>query len=480
MNHMSLIGRKKERESLLNKFVSPKSELVAVLGRRRVGKTYLIREVFQKEMFFQFTGLYRSNMSAQLNRFTHALELIQKNKIPIATPSDWFIAFDILATMISKSRSKKKKVIFLDEFPWMATNRSQFLTAFTDFWNSFASNRKDLMIIICVSSASWMINKVLRNKGGLHNRVTERIILEPFSLSETASFLKKKNIKMDRYNITQLYMAIGGIPFYLEQINMGESASQAMDRLCFQKGSILQLEYKELFSSLFTNSSKHESIIEILIKHPNGLSRNELLKKSKLNSGGGSTSILEELMHSGFISISVPYGNKRNQKIYKVKDFYTLFYHKYIKKYSHRNENVWQKISATPSWRSWSGLAFENICMAHIMQIKKALKIDGILSEASTWQSIKTDESPGAQIDLLIDRADGIINICEIKFSINPYIITKDYAQKLRLKLSSFKHNTKSKKTLFPTMITTYDIVNNKHSHGFIQQSVVLDDLFKS
>ncbi len=475
---MEVVGRFFEKAELLKKLHSSKAELIAVLGRRRVGKTYLIRTYYQKNMFFQFTGLYQGVMEDQLMRFTQTLQRAQRSKHAIAQPQNWFEAFDLLTEMISRSRSKKKKVIFLDEFPWIATNKSKFLTAFTDFWNSYAVNRSDLIVVICGSAASWMINKVLKDKGGLHNRVTGRIILQPFTLGETQAFLRFKKIVINKQGIVQLYMALGGIPFYLDQIEIGESVDQAIDRLCFRRGSLLQLEYDELFKSLFTNADRHEKIVELLAKYPAGLYRDDLLKKAKLKTGGGVTHILDELMQSGFIWIDVPYGKKRNQKKYKLKDYYTIFYMKYIKANRNKSEKVWQKIASTPSFKSWSGLAFENVCMDHILQIKKALQIEAIISKASVWHSKSTDEMQGAQIDLVIDRADGIINICEIKYYNSPFVITKSYAMQLRTKMASFQHFTKTRKALFPTMITTYGLIKNQYSEGFIQNNIVMEDLF--
>ncbi len=474
---MSIIGRKLEQKQLLSKLDTNKSELVAILGRRRVGKTFLVRSTFQENLFFQFTGLYKGNLGDQLIRFNKTLQGAGGKKQ--ATPSSWFEAFDGLKNLIQKVRSKKKKVIFLDEFPWMATNKSKFLTAFTDFWNSFASTRSDLVIIICGSSASWMINKVLKNKGGLHNRVTDRIFLEPFTLHETERFLVKKNIRAGMFDIVKLYMAFGGIPFYLDLIEKGESLPQAIDRLCFKKNAPLQLEYNELLSSLFDNASSHKTIIELLSKHPQGLVREVLLKKSKLNSGGGFTTVIEELEYSGFINSILPIDKTKNEKIYKLRDFYTLFYLHQISQKPLKKGNTWLNLFNTPSVNTWSGYAFENLCHNHIEQIKKALKIDGIVSEYGAWRNKPSDGIKGTQIDLVINRADGIVNVCEIKFMREAFLITSDYAHKLRLKLSIFKQLSGTKKSVLLTMITANGVVKSKHSMDLVQNEITLEDLFK-
>lgn len=476
---MNFVGREKERERLLKKLKSDRAELIAILGRRRVGKTFLVKEVYRDNLFFHFTGLYKGRLKEQLSRFAKQINESLGTGMAVAIPENWFEAFDLLRSLIEGKKSKKKKVIFLDEFPWMATNKSRFLTAFTDFWNGFAVDRKDLIIVICGSSASWMINKIYKSKGGLHNRVTEKISLAPFKLKEVELFLRKKNIQISKIDIVNLYMVMGGVPFYLEQMEKGESIVQALNRICFEEDGLLQKEYDELFSSLFDNSKKHEKIVEVLSTHPRGLNREDLLKKTKLKSGGGFSAILDELEQSGFISNHTIYGKKKKDKIFKLKDFYTLFYLKYIKKNKSQTTNAWENISLSASWRSWSGLAFENVCFAHIPEIKTALKISGILSDTGTWNAVGTSEMKGSQVDLLFDRSDGIINICEIKFSKTEFIITSDYAKKLREKLLSFQYFTKTKKAIFPTMITTYGLVENKHSNEFIQNEITMAAFFK-
>ena len=473
---MSVVGREKIREKLKGRLAIPKADLIAILGRRRIGKTYLIKQVLEKEIAFHFSGLYQGTLTDHMERFSRALQDVTASPAPV--PKSWFEAFDLLRDFISSKRSRKKKVIFLDEFPWMATNRSKFLTAFTDFWNSYASMRNDLMVIICGSSASWMINKVLKNKGGLHNRVTDRIILEPFTLGETKKLLRKNGVVISDIEIVKLYMAIGGIPYYIEQMQRGESTVQFIDRTCFRKNGMLRLEYGELFASLFDDSHKHHSIIEVLGEHPKGMTREKLLARTGLNSGGGTTAILHELSSSGFIDSQVPYGYKKKEQLYKLKDHYLLFYLKYIKGTRVGQKNVWTKISTSPTYKSWSGLAYEQICLEHIDKIKEALKIDGISTSHGSWHTKGNDTISGAQIDLLIERADNIINLCEIKFSNTPYTITKEYDMNIRHKMAAFNHITKNKKAIFPTMITAYGTTDNQYSRELIQQTVTAEQLF--
>jgi uncharacterized protein len=475
---MELIGRQFEIGKLRSKLESTQSEMIAVYGRRRVGKTFLIKEVFKNEMVFHFTGLYKGTPEEHLVEFSKTLNKYD-NRIKKHQPhSNWFDALDALKEYVSSLRRRTKKVIFLDELPWMATDRSRFLTAFSNFWNAWASNRTDIVVVICGSSASWMINKVVKDKGGLHNRITTSIRLEPFNLYETELFAKKINPSLQREQIIKLYMVFGGIPFYLSKINNGESAIQSIDRLCFVKNGELRKEYDILFASLFNASANHLQVVEKLAQHPNGLTRNEITKKTKLKTGGGLTKLLEELLESGFIAQYIPFGKSAKDAKIKLIDAYSLFYHKYIANHTSGSYRSWEKIAATPTWASWSGLAFENICMQHIAQIKKALKIDGIETAISAWHHKGNDEMKGAQIDLLINRADGVINVCEIKYSTEMYFITKKYAEELRLKIASFKYFTKTRKSIFPTLITNIGLQKNIYSSGFISQHINEDVLF--
>ena len=480
LNSMELVARYAEISYIKGKLKSDKSELIAIVGRRRVGKTFFVKEVFKDQMFFHFTGLFQSDLTEHMERFGKTLDRYQSEQIPVKTPASWFEAFDYLRLVVERSKIRKKKVIFLDEVPWMATNRSRFLTAFTDFWNGWASARNDIMVIICGSAASWMIRKVLKSKGGLYNRITGLIHLKPFSLGETQNFLHKKGIVVNQKSMIDLYMIFGGIPYYLDQVNMGESVVQAIDRLCFSKSAVMRSEYAELFASLFDMSETHQRIVEALSNHPRGLVRNELIAKSNSASGGGFTRTIEELEQSGFISAYIPFGKKNKDKLFKLTDPYTLFYLKYMKDSQLGTKGVWEKISKSPSWYSWSGLAFENICYLHSEQIKKALKIDGIQSEAGAWHQTGNEEMIGAQIDLLFDRADGVINICEIKYSNESYVITGALAKTMRQRISSFRYFTKTKKAIFPTLITPYELIENKHSIGFIQNVVTMKVLFEA
>jgi AAA+ ATPase superfamily predicted ATPase len=470
---MSLIGRKKEKMLIESALKSKKAELIVVYGRRRVGKTFLIRETCKNFIRFEFVGMNKASAKEQLRLFS--MTLYNYTKIKNKIPTNWLEAFQQLKEYCDSMSGPKKNVIFIDEFPWLDNNKSSFLKAFDNFWNSYAVKRNDLLVIVCGSAASYMINKIIRNKGGLHNRLTEKIRVEPFNLYETELLLKKNKVVLTRYDILQLYMIMGGIPHYIEKIQTGESAVQAIDRLCFEKDGFLRNEFSNVFASLFDQADNHEKIIRTLAEIRKGLTRNELIKKSKLASGGNLTQTLKELEESGFIEHYSPYGNSKNA-LYRLSDEYSAFYIKYIEHNKPSKSPVWSKLQHQASYRSWAGFSFETICIKHVEQIKESLKISGVNSNSGNW--IEKNEQQGAQIDLLIDRDDNVINICEIKFHNAPFTIDKKYAAELIRKQNTFKTCTKTKKSIFLTFITTYGLTNNEYYRQLVQNSLSLDDLF--
>lgn len=455
-----LIGRVHEHELLERKYQSDKSEFVALYGRRRVGKTFLVRSVFKQRFTFQLTGLSGANLKTQLQNFNYAVQE-QHPLIKLESLSSWMEAFQVLKKIIEKSR-QKKKVIFMDELPWLDTQNSGFIQALEHFWNSWASARKDVLLVVCGSAASWMIHKLINNKGGLHNRITLRIRVEPFTLRECAAFMKYKKIQLDHYQLIQLYMVLGGIPFYWDEVQKGMSAAQNINRLCFMPEGLLSNEFSNLFKSLFNRAERHETIVEALAKKSMGLSREELIVHTGIANGGNFTRLLQELEESGFIRKYIPFGKKNRDSLFQLCDFYSLFYMKFLQLHKRTTERDWMKMIDNPAYRAWSGYAFEQICLMHSKEIKKALGISGVETSEFSWRS--SLYSNGAQIDLLIDRRDGVINLCEMKFAMHPFTIDKKYAAELRNKLGVFKQETNTRKALFLTMITTFGTKKNIYS----------------
>jgi hypothetical protein len=473
-----IVGREREKSKLDQIMASKKSEFITVYGRRRVGKTYLIREYFAPNFDFHLTGMANVNTGKQLLNFHVTLARQTSAYLKKETPRSWIEAFQYLMDHLESIPGKRKKVVFLDELPWLDTARSDFMAALEHFWNSWATNRKDIVLVTSGSAASWMINKLINSHGGLHNRVTERIRLRPFNLRETEQFLKYHNHAVDRYQILQIYMVTGGIPFYLEALQPGKSAWQNIDDLCFRRDALLATEFPNLFASLFKKADKHEQIVEALATKRKGMTRTELMKVTGLKTGGTLTKVLNELEESGFISTYAPFNKKIRDRLYRLSDFYSMFYLRFIRDNNHYDKDFWLTTIDNPAHRAWAGYTFEQVCLAHVPQIKKALGIGGILTTTSSWQSSETGK--GAQIDLVIDRRDRSINLCEAKYSINPYKITKAYDKVLRNKVGAFQAETKTRKTLYLTMITTFGLAENEYAHSVVRNQLTMDALFKA
>ena len=469
-----IIGRKEEQQILHSAAQSENSEFVAVYGRRRVGKTYLIRETFGYKFTFQHTGLAKGNTKEQLFSFAISLRDAGYDDCPI--PKSWLEAFSLLSTYL-KNSTDEKKIVFLDELPWMDTPRSNFISAFEHFWNGWASARKDIVLIICGSATSWIINKVINDHGGLHNRVTKQIALQPFTLKECEMFAKSKGLEMSRYQLAECYMVLGGIPYYWSLLEKGLSLAQNIDKIIFAKNGKLSNEFNQLYASLFKSPEQYIDIVTALGKKKAGMTREEIIAATDKYSNGALSKVLDELEYCGFIRKYNGFDKKSKQAIYQLIDNYTLFYFKFIQQNENNDEHFWSASIDSAMHRAWSGLAFERLCMAHTQQIKAALGIAGVLSNVYSWRKEADETSDGAQIDLLIDRKDQVINLCEMKYSLSEYIIDAEYEQKLRNKKSAFINATNTRKAVHLTMVTTFGIKTNVHS-GIVQNEVKLDDLF--
>ncbi|HEB62840.1 MAG TPA: ATP-binding protein [Bacteroidetes bacterium] len=473
-----LIGRKEEKKILKKALESSEAEMISVIGRRRVGKTYLIREMYKKEIVFEISGLQDATGKEQLRNFANQLKKFSHSKITIPPPKDWLDAFFMLEEYLSQAKMKKKSVIFFDEVPWLATHKSGFLKGLTWFWNSWAVQQK-IVVVICGSSASWMIQKILRNKGGLHNRVTKRIRLHPFNLSETEAFLASKKIRLARFQLLQLYMAMGGIPHYLKEIEGGKSATQNIEKICFRDTGLLRDEFLNLYPALFEHSNHHVAIVRALAVKPSGMTRVDLIKKAKLKDSGRITKVLDELSESGFITAYPAFGKKKKSKLFRLTDEYSLFYLRFIENNLLEKEGIWLALSQGQSYKIWCGYAFENICLKHISQIKKALGISGVYTRASSFFKKADAISSGVQIDLLIDRNDQTINVVEIKFHTRQFTISKDYARKLREKVHVFREYSKTQKQIFLSFISVFGIKPNVNSIGLVDNDLNVDVLFE-
>jgi predicted AAA+ superfamily ATPase len=477
-----VIGRENEFKTLKKLYESNESQFIALYGRRRVGKTHLIREFFgDKGIYLEATGIRKGSLRMQLENFTSAFSDLFYRGLAIKPPTNWREAFALLTQAIEVAPKNKKIIVFLDELPWLCTKRSLLLENLDYFWNSKWSRIKNVILIVCGSAASWMIEKIINAKGGLHNRLTKTMLLEPFTLKQTADYLKSRHITVSQQKVLELYMVMGGIPYYLKAIERGVSAVQAINDLCFNKNGLLFNEFDKLFSSLFDAAELNTLIMRTIAKTRSGVSRTELLGALKLKSGGVFNARINELIAAGFVQRFVPYGRKSKDHYYRVIDEYTLFFLRWIEPFTVNPRSLpsnghWQKVANSPEWRAWSGYAFEEVCYKHVNQIANALGLQHTAWIAGSWRIITKEE--GAQIDLLYDRDDGVISIGEIKHSQSVYEIDKATAKALMQKLELFQKYTGTHKDLKLVMITSNKIKVNLWYKELVARAVTLEDLF--
>ena len=474
---MNIAGRKQEIEVLEGLLQKSSPEFVAVYGRRRVGKTYLIREVYKDHIVFECSGLHQKSMGQQLENFWLTLQEYRNTSASTLPPNSWLQAFSQLKMYLNSLETNEKKVIFLDEIPWFETPRSGFLAALGNFWNAYCSKHSDIILVICGSAASWIIKKVLNDRGGLHNRVTSHIRLMPFSLLETQKYLEMQQVQLTLKDIAQLYMCVGGIPFYLSHVKAGKSVPQILDDLFFLPQAALEREFQNLYAALFKNSTLHEQIVAALSSKNKGLSRQELITQIKSNSGGGLTTALKELIECNFVQETIPYFANSKIVRYRLVDEFTLFYFRFLKK--QKTKNSWLQICAKPKYKTWSGLAFENICLKHIEQIKQKLGIAGIITQDFSWTYKGNTLEKGAQIDLVIDRSDNCVNLLECKFHDGTFEMTKKDVAELNQKKEVFKEKTKTRKNVFLTFLSVFGVKKNRHYLSIVTNQLLIDDLFQ-
>lgn len=472
-----LIGRKEAQETLINALASDSSELVGVFGRRRVGKTYLVKHVYQEHITFEITGLEGSSNTKQLGYFSKQIDLYAQSPVPSKKPKNWLEAFFRLANFLDKQPKDKKQVVFLDELPWLAAHKSEIIMGLSWFWNSWAE-RRHVVVVISGSAVSWMIQKVVNDRGGLHNRITKRIFLYPFTLAETEAYLQHRHIFFDRYQITQIYMILGGIPDYLKEIQGDKSVSQNINDLCFSKNGLLHDEFSKLYPVLFANPDKHIKIVKALAAARQGLSCSIIRKNAGLSEEDNTPKLLQELDRSGFITDYYPFEKNKKEQFYRLTDEYSLFYFRFIEHYKDEGNDTWQTLSQTQSAKEWADYAYANACLKHIQPIKKALGISGVYTQSSTFLKKGTKTKQAAQIDLLIDRNDRIINLFEIKFCDATFVLSETEANTLRHIMQRFRQSTGTKRYLIMTLMTTFGIEHNKYSLGLFEKVLTMDALF--
>jgi AAA+ ATPase superfamily predicted ATPase len=480
-----VVARQAEQAILQEALTSRDPEFIAVYGRRRVGKTHLVRGFFgTRAHLFELTGMKDASLRAQLGNFADILGKSFGSRLPVPVPASWLDAMKLLAAAVEERGSRQNVVLFFDELPWLAGRRSGFLEALGYFWNSWVSRFPHVSVVVCGSAASWMLDRVIHHKGSLHNRITRRIRLLPFSLRETKAYLRYRKVFLSTRQLLEIYMVMGGVPAYLNQVRPGQSAAQNIDIACFSKDGYLADEFDLLYASLFTKAERHRKAVELMAQHPGGVTRQMLIEATGL-AGGALTGVLRALGESGFISVDVPLGKRSRDSTYRLIDEYTLFYLRWIRKapkrvFTSNESGYWLQNYATPAWRVWAGLAFEAVCRKHTREIRHALSIGGVAATEATWfYRPRSKDEDGAQIDLLFDRADQCVTLCEMKFTDSPYRITKRYAGDLRRKLTVFRQHTNSRKSLFLVMVTAEGLTPNTYSDELVSAVVTAEDLLR-
>lgn len=478
----AIIGREKEISELKELYDSDKSEFVAVYGRRRVGKTFLVDEALKGKITFRHAGLSpvdeygkKNALKDQLKHFYFSLQMHGMKKS--RCPSSWMEAFFMLSQLLEDKDVGKRQVVFLDELPWLDTPRSGFITAFEGFWNTWGCHRDNLMLVVCGSANSWMLDNLVNSHGGLYGRTTYEVKLRPFKLRECEKLLQKKGLRLSRYDIVQSYMILGGIPYYLSYMQKGLSLAQNIDQLFFDEDAKLRDEYDRLFASVFASPEQMKRIVGVLGTRRTGFTRQEVLSKAGLDDNGASSKLLKALMASDFIQSYVPFGMGKRDEHYKLTDPFCLFYQKYVEGRNEMDAEFWIHNVTAHSVNSWRGFAFEEVCLAHIRQVKNAINILDVSSTQSSWSLKGDDDKEGSQIDLLINRKDNVVDMCEMKFYNEHFTVSKSYHAKLVHRQNLLTEQLPRRTAIHHVLITTFGLNYNEYS-GIFQHVITIDQLF--
>ena len=470
-----MVGRKNEVLRLMEALENPESEFIAVYGRRRVGKTYLIRQTYQNRFAFYHTGVARGGMEAELEAFRDSL--VEFGDEDRSVPESWMGAFKRLNDLLERS-SEGKKIVFIDEMPWMDTPRSRFLSALEHFWNKWASARTDIVLVICGSATSWIVKKVIHNRGGLHNRLTGRIHVKEFTLGECEQYAEERNLGMSRGQLAEAYMIFGGVPYYWSFLRKSESLAQNVDRLIFSEDGELSDEFDELYASLFKRKDTYVKLVLLLADHQEGLSRDEIVRLAHVANNGRLSSRLEELEQCGFVQKYHVIGRPTGEVVYRLVDAYTVFYRDFVQENVRKDESFWSDNLGGGRYYDWRGHAFERLVLRHVRQVKAALGVSGVSAEVGCWRHAADASCPHTvQIDLVLDRDDRVVNLCELKYTDEPYVVTDSEMAKVRRRRTAYRTVLGTDKSLHLTAITSWGLERNMYAKEF-QREIVLEDLF--
>ena len=414
------VGRKKELSLLEESYLSSKSEIFTVYGRRRIGKSTLI-EIFarQKPNFFSFEGIEGQNSSFQIKHFT---EMLKKQLQDPLLSSIQFQSWDAVFTYVSerlmtKTRPNEKIIFFLDEIQWMAAGRSSFISLLKYYWDNYWK-KSNVLMILCGSIASFMVNKVVHSKA-LYGRIDHEILLKGLHPFEAKAFFADKHKSTEE--ILKYYLILGTIPKYLEYINPSRSFQWNMNKLFFSSHGSMINEIKKIFYSQFKESTIYFDIVKLLKSGPLALS--EICTRLKIKSGGGLKRYLTNLENAEIIRSHVPFNRKANSRLkkYVLSDEYLNFYFKYLEPNlriieESESEKLFETLTKN-SFDVWLGFAFEKFCIKHNSWLADLMGFKDDVLIASPYFERKDQRF---QIDLVYLRADKVITICEIKHHTKP------------------------------------------------------------
>ena len=493
---MEIIARKREKQILESVLRSKSSELVCVYGRRRIGKTYLVRNFFEScdnVIYFELTGQKQESgeyapLKYQLANFKYQFERTFDRDIP--QPTSWQNAFTVLRKETERFKdSTSKLILFFDELPWLCSPRSGFFEALDQAWNTTFERQPNVKVIVCGSAASWMLKKIIHAKAGFSRRITHKIRLTLFSLKETKEYLLFKGFDLSSRSVAEIFMMLGGIPYYLNFMSPHKSIYQNIEDECFDINGRLVDEYAIIFNSLFKNSENHKKVVEYIASKHKGVLLEELTGKFSSLKGGSLSRILDNLVSSSFIKKTPPLYNEAKGTIYRLIDEFVLFHLKWIKPaprsiFESPSTLYFQNRAQSNSFKSWRGFAFERLCLKHEYQIRQSLGIHKILSIPSMVYFYDQQGKRSSQIDLLFERADNVISICEIKHSESEYELTKADVNSLMRKKEDLRRylalKKKTQKDIHIVYVTTNGVYLNKYFHQLQPSVVKLDDLFQN
>lgn len=474
-----MIGREIERNKLQKAIDRNRAQIAVVYGRRRVGKTFLVNEFFANNFAFKHTAVSPETVTSQkgllltqLREFHYSLRQYGLSD-DIPCPKSWGEAFHLLQELLDGKADGNNQVIFIDELPWMDTSRSGFLPAFEHFCNDWCLARKHVKLIICGSATSWIVDEMLESKGGLYDRVTTPIYVRPFSLGECREYFRSEGFHLDEYDIVLAYMAFGGIPFYLSQFDNDLSVARNIDAILFGKDAILSGEFDKLFKSQFESPELMKSIVVAVGGKRSGLTREEIIKALKASSGGTFSNALAALEKSRLITSYNPFGNEVTR--FRLSDPFCCFYLHHVKG-NEGHSGYWQNNFNSAAMNVWLGLSFEQVVFSHIAQIKHSLGISGVDTNEYSW-IVDSPDGGKSQIDMIIDRADRVVNMCEIKFSKDDFTVDANYARTIQSRIDKVSEYKANRRSVISVLITTYGLKRNSYSDRF-QKVITMDELF--